>query len=672
MSEAQPPNPPQERPLAWNDQLELQALARRLLKHQDPQDNEDLPDVYEKTPDAWIERKIIPDLCDLIEVFLEEARVGSDVEKFDAGRAAGESKPVDTSYLVLRMRYCKIEEYNCERLSIACGLVAVGCEFSGRANFTDTEFNKRAIFRESKFSSKADFSGAVFTGRSSFYRAEFHDYARFDCAKFASGASFKEATFSGEASFYKAEFSDYAHFDCAKFSGVAFFSQAQFFRDGLFDRVTFSDMADFRAANFGRVAAFTHASFRAQAQFNWARFGILTKFEKATFSSDASFMSTNLGSHASFFEATFCGDVHGDLRRAIVRSARFGRDRTGAEKAKDFFNWVRIRRLGERDILTRVSYAALIVAPVLAGVWPAVRAGVNAAREAWEPGAGSALDKPYFPLSLALAFFAAVAVTVARAIYESLAPEALQADDERGFIERKVARFESLRAAGKDGAAANDALRDSTEKIAAIARTRPDRHANFVSRFGESVWIPPRDRIEWFEEPEVVNSGPSTEPLTPRPPLPGGEGEAAPFTPRPPLAGGEGEEKRPTKGEERRPPRVGDPGIMSGAERARVAIEEGARAEYLMLGEEKPSAAWASGLLYTVAVLMILAIFLIQLWRVALESSAWAWGFLGLSVMILVSALVWRFGLIRRVAFLLRLEKSNTGTKSKTKDDSDV
>ena len=36
-----------------------------------------------------------------------------------------------------------------------------------------------------------------------------------------------------------------------------------------------------------------------------------------------------------------------------------------------FLNWRLVRGIGELKILTRVSYAMLIVVPILAGTWPA-------------------------------------------------------------------------------------------------------------------------------------------------------------------------------------------------------------------------------------------------------------------------------------------------------------
>src|SRR5262245_17448319 len=42
-----------------------------------------------------------------------------------------------------------------------------------------------------------------------------------------------------------------------------------------------------------------------------------------------------------------------------------------------FTSWRFVRSLGELHLLTRASYLMLIVVPILAGLWPAVRLAIN-------------------------------------------------------------------------------------------------------------------------------------------------------------------------------------------------------------------------------------------------------------------------------------------------------
>lgn len=48
-----------------------------------------------------------------------------------------------------------------------------------------------------------------------------------------------------------------------------------------------------------------------------------------------------------------------------------------ARRTLDFLNWRLISALGQLHILTKASYVMLIVVPLLAGMWPAIRAYVN-------------------------------------------------------------------------------------------------------------------------------------------------------------------------------------------------------------------------------------------------------------------------------------------------------
>lgn len=154
---------------------------------------------------------------------------------------------------------------------------------------------------------------------------------------------------------------------------------------------------------------------------------------------------------------------------------------------RNTLNWRLVRSLGELQVLTRTSFIALLLVPLLAGLWPAVRLLVNqhnrAVEEAavlleqsadslervlnasmlstnssGEPGATASstppksqsilqdletqaaklilrieshsedygsrtLDTPRLPWSLAAAFFAALAVASAHLLYQALAPE---------------------------------------------------------------------------------------------------------------------------------------------------------------------------------------------------------------------------------------------------------
>src|SRR6266581_3688081 len=48
----------------------------------------------------------------------------------------------------------------------------------------------------------------------------------------------------------------------------------------------------------------------------------------------------------------------------------------------DFLTWRSVRALGELQVLTRASYLALVIVPMLAALWPGIRLTVNRYNEA--------------------------------------------------------------------------------------------------------------------------------------------------------------------------------------------------------------------------------------------------------------------------------------------------
>lgn len=64
-------------------------------------------------------------------------------------------------------------------------------------------------------------------------------------------------------------------------------------------------------------------------------------------------------------------------------------------------------------------------------------------------------------------------------------------------------------------------------------------------------------------------------------------------------------------------------GIVPGAERRRIVIEEGARAEYWLKSREKIPAAWVSFALYLAGIVLLLWIVAIQLDNVGQAAGCW-------------------------------------------------
>lgn len=482
-------------------------------------------------------------------------------------------------------------------------------------------------------------------------KSRFVEATEFIGARFASYTSFSASCFAAQASFYSARFTYDAMFDGARFQTTADYSDA---------RIAFQ--AWFAGTRFDSDAGFNGARFAADAWFDGAEFSGGVGFIGARFMADAWFGGTRFAVDALFDGIRFdevahiAGVMHpdltltGDLRRLDVRETRFEsphfpwrnpeRTRRLVKQQLERVTWTLVRSIGELSILTRLSILAIILVPPIASAWPAVRAGVvgynsevtdlserfeRAASSLRETGVledtesgglggmvgeieGSlrewhdrfgrmSIDGQNLPASLALAFFAAAFVTLAQLIYQIRAPNLIRKQDEDGFVDWMHSRYAE---GAKDR---NDGLRRACDSLAAAAREHPMRNANLVMHHGEMVWIPPKERIDWFEDIEAM-------------PEEGG-----------PTEDGSGEPPEPDATKPPRDQRGKYPeGYLPAAERARIAIEEGAKAEYWMESRRHRKSAWVCAVFYGLGVVLLLGILIVQgrsVWRSA--GFPWIW-----------------------------------------------
>ncbi|MCB0476224.1 MAG: hypothetical protein KDC69_11145, partial [Flavobacteriaceae bacterium] len=278
--------------------------------------------------------------------------------------------------------------------------------------------------------------------------------------------------------------------------------------------------------------------------------------------------------------------------------------------------WTTLRSIGELSLLTRISVLALIAVPPLASAWPAIRSGIvgynesvtdiserfesaatklNEANErvaspeeirelvtevelsigSWSKRFGSmTIDKQDLPASMAIAFFAAVSVTIAQLIYQSRAPSMVKKYDESEHI-RQIGDRISANSEGR-----TDALSKACRSLSTIATILPTRHANIVERHKVVVWIPSQSDLKLFEDVQLRGMNSSS------------------------------------------PHRYPD-GYVTAAERARIAIEEGAKAEYWVASREHIISAWVCLIFYTLGLASILVILFIQGRNVGRAAGFW-------------------------------------------------
>jgi len=418
------------------------------------------------------------------------------------------------------------------------------------------------------------FSGACFTGASfggdvRFEKTVFHGSAQFVGVRFFGVAQFSGAQFCGDAQFASTRFGGEARFDCVNFGDNAWFNGAQIVENAWFTGTEFKSDAWFTGTTIGGEALFAGVEFCRDAGFDGVRFGRKARFANTRFHGEALFRGTR-----------FVGPVTGDLRPCTLRTATFAESADGPPRSSvaRAFMWVRnwcsrsfgwnvVRSLGQLQVLSRISVMAIIVVPVLAALTTMLQAQL-----------------PHWPslgTSLALAFFAAASVTLGLLIYQVFAPDSIRKHDEDEFVDFQHRRYP------EDATDRNDGLRRAIEHLEVIALRRPDRHAHFVKHHGDTIWIPPREKIDWFKDWEPAWT------------LEDEMNEASIQTYEDARIREEEQAKRHI-------------GIVPGAERARIAIEEGAKAEYWIKSRENVVMAWTSFALYGIGISILLCILILQ------------------------------------------------------------
>jgi len=544
-----------------------------------------------------------------------------------------------------------------------------GASFAGKARFDGASFAGKARFDGASFAGEAWF-GASFAGSASFVRASFAGNASFHGASFAGKARFNEASFTGAAQFAWASFAGEASFYEVSFAGEALFNEASFTGAAQFTKASFAGKASFPGARFAEEVSFYEVSFAGAAWFAGARFAREASFYGASFAGrvDGDFRCAELptarfGEEAQEYIKGRAGKAKGaespSLDRTLGRRARIPRLKSWVSPpASRQFGWKTVRGLGQLSILTRVSLIALIAVPVIAAFWPAVRAAAGAyhryvgeshaamdrvlletrkvatdgtiplpaeiqsrlesavkqmekASDRWHDQVDQIVkESPHMGMTLVFTFFAAVAVTFGLLLYQVRAPEEVPKFDEDAFIDRAHRRYP------EEATDRNDGLRRAIENLERIAERRPDRHKSFVKHHGDTIWVPPREMIEWFddlmEEPKAPVASPG------KAGAPEGEPSAAVNAAGPPVLSGQtGSNVVPVSGTIG--PRSGQ---VPGAERRRIVIEEGARAEYWLKSRENLRSAGFSFALYLIGIVCLLIGLCIQMWRVV-QAAGW-------------------------------------------------
>jgi len=578
-----------------------------------------------------------------------------------------------------------------ERVSFGDRADFHSAHFNANAKWVEARFGRETRFTSSQFGAETDFHLAAFGEKADFSAVSFGPRASFNAAEFAQGARFADARFEFEASFESTRFGPFAQFQRVSFDNDALFHQASFGDRLRFDEASFGAQARFDSTHFGNDVRFIGTTFGPDvrfvaarfddfARFDEARFGDNARFDAVTFDNDASFRSCRFG-HSARFDASSFG------LRANFDAARFGTGLSMAgvtfeppggidgvtvalrpddparslprrltkflNRLDRWFDWNRVRSVGELHVLTKATYTALLVVPIVAGTWRTVRVfldGVHqsvrevkqefdasaqelqatieridqeAPSEALEVDQLRALIEqleaeierlyekhgpvvwtdPDLPPSWMAGYLAALWVALGHLIYQIGAPEKIKKSSREAFREQRNQEFRQA-----SDLEQRDLIERAFPPLREVAERFPhERHPDLVKRHDRAIWLP--NRYEALERHETAIQArahqESQQPATPD------ESQES-------MIAAQRKQGHSGNDRTRRAPRY------SRRQLELVIIDEGAAAEYDLDAHEHRFWAWASFLLYNVGGLSVLVMIILQL-KIVLESAGYSW-----------------------------------------------
>jgi hypothetical protein len=465
----------------------------------------------------------------------------------DRLRQSGEPEEVrPRPDLHIALRGCRVRVCQAATARVRPRWTAAGCLFGKNVGFQAAAFASTARFDSSAFLGAADFQGVTFLHTARFDLVTFAGAAFFGGARFEQFASFDLTVFSSSTDFEAAAFGLFASFKSAVFEGTPSFRSVVFHGSADFASVAFANFTSFAGTEIGKRCSFAQAMFGDDAEFNSAAFGDSVTFRGTAFGKGASLRDVRVCREADFEAVRF--GPGGGLGGVVVASQHPGRVLDAMSKVarvkalpdliRRWFivrsSWNAVRDAGESEIIGRASATALIIVPIVAGCWPAVRAMVHAyalglgeARGAYEaaraalllaatehagPGGAAAppagiepivrrLDEQVgavtqqmsaltaagvdLPVGWALGFFAALAITLARTVYGWGAPALIRAGDRDQTAAAAADKFRESKDQHRD------LLVQAITRLQEAARELPEvRHPNLVRRHGAAVWVP--------------------------------------------------------------------------------------------------------------------------------------------------------------------------------------
>ena len=295
--------------------------------------------------------------------------------------------------------------------------------------------------------------------------------------------------------------------------------------------------AHFVATNFLAEANFDNSVFYGPSEWKDVYFHRPSSFEnsrahmKFNFECDGRLIDFRRFYPEQYESDSWCKEIENVLKQAELnweigkRFTIIGDTPSGiADRVKRKWTWLFVKSVSENPLLAKISLASIAGIPVIAAVWNSLQQ--NLSPDIW------------LPISLALAFFASLACFVGYSIFRASCPVSIRDYTSSTYRQFRMSEF---------GSQDNTHMDDVRRAISEIENEKIYTTTNFVLHHNETVWVPSSADLHLFKDVDEPDQ---------------------------PVS------KYCLKQEGASIERNQIPGYVPAPERKRIAIEEGASAEY--------------------------------------------------------------------------------------------
>jgi len=192
----------------------------------------------------------------------------------------------------------------------------------GLIKMVKTRFNGSVNFNNTFFLNSLEAMGAEFAGNSEWSETRFSQLTRFNGSKFKGVTRFRGSIFFQKANFNQGEFSEEVNFTGSTFEMTGNFHQTKWQKLANLSRVQWQDNADFSQAQFGDRALFTNDKFKQSLFLTGSTFSQLASFREAKFAQPVNLRGASILDKADFSDAGFAADAYLNVAELTFDSDR--------------------------------------------------------------------------------------------------------------------------------------------------------------------------------------------------------------------------------------------------------------------------------------------------------------------------------------------------------------